>query len=271
MYYHIKPGRVVHDYVVCLCITFNEYLLFSNPNEVNSALENVYIVCSEDTLATASQTASGRHVKWGRTGASALLCLFVHMASEPMFDQLRTKEQLGYIVHTSTVKFGRLLAMRVVLQSNSKNGTFLDKRVETFLLNYRNVLEAVSAEALADNIQAVIELLLEKPKNLQKETNRFWGEISSGTYLFDRKIREANFLRTVTLDDILEFYDIFVSPLSAQRTKFSSQFFGAKRPYPSAEPAGVVLVTNHTTFKRAMRLLPCENLSEVVPLSAQEE
>ena len=35
-----------------------------------------------------------------KIGDEAMLELLAHLISEPAFDQLRTKEQLGYIVHT---------------------------------------------------------------------------------------------------------------------------------------------------------------------------
>jgi secreted Zn-dependent insulinase-like peptidase len=35
-----------------------------------------------------------------------VLSLLAHLLTEPLFDQLRTKEQLGYIVHTSPTTVG---------------------------------------------------------------------------------------------------------------------------------------------------------------------
>ena len=113
----------------------------------------------------------------------------------------------------------------------------------------------------------MIELLLEKPKNLQKETNRFWEEMSSGAYLFNRKIKEAQFLRSVKLDDIIEFYDHFIAPTSERRVKFTSQFFGAKHPYPEGKSDDVIVITDHTSFKRSMKLLPAFNNSDIIQLA----
>ena len=38
-----------------------------------------------------------------KIGDEAMLELLAHLISEPAFDQLRTKEQLGYIVHTGSL------------------------------------------------------------------------------------------------------------------------------------------------------------------------
>jgi insulysin len=82
-----------------------------------------------------------------------------HMMSEPAFDQLRTKEQLGYIVHTATVKFSSYLAFRVIVQSNSKDGGYLDERIENFILGYRSTLELISDDDMQNNIKVIISYI----------------------------------------------------------------------------------------------------------------
>jgi secreted Zn-dependent insulinase-like peptidase len=58
-------------------------------------------------------------------------------------------------------------ALRVIVQSSHKDPVHLDGRIEHFLHEYRaTVLETMTAEELQVNVQAVIETLTEKPKNL---------------------------------------------------------------------------------------------------------
>jgi len=88
--------------------------------------------------------------------------------SEPSFDQLRTKEQLGYIVNTASTSIGRHLFLRIIVQSNSRDAAYLDDRIEAFIAQYREVLAAMSPNELQTNITATIEHLLERPKNLDE-------------------------------------------------------------------------------------------------------
>ena len=54
--------------------------------------------------------------------------------SEPAFDQLRTKEQLGYIVFTGLKRLNQqYLALHMIVQSSHKDADYLDGRVESFL------------------------------------------------------------------------------------------------------------------------------------------
>ena len=244
---------------------YRQHALHNNPDEVNSAVQNVYFLGREATITTNNENELGG-TRWGHIGKSALLHLLCHMLSEPAFDQLRTKEQLGYIVHTATVKFTDYIGMRVIVQSNSKGADYLDERIESFLEGYKETLNSISSEDLASNIKAVKESLTEKPKSLQKETNHFWSEINSGSYLFNRNIKEAKFLETVKLEDLVDFFDTFISPVSTTRVKFSSQFYGSDQEYPKVMPDGVQLIENPTSFKRSMPLLPCISNADLLKL-----
>lgn len=90
--------------------------------------------------------------------------------SEPAFDQLRTKEQLGYIVFTGIKRLNQqVLALHIIVQSSHKDPQYLDERIESFLELYRkHLLEECTAEQLQTHIHAVIEKLLEKPKNIDQ-------------------------------------------------------------------------------------------------------
>ena len=62
---------------------------------------------------------------------------------------------------------------------------------------------------------------------------RHWDEVKQGTYLFDRKQRLAAHLLTVTLQDCVAFFDLYIRRGGPQRRKFSSQLFGAQTKYPA--------------------------------------
>jgi insulysin len=95
---------------------YRQHAALNNPKEINSAVENTYFVCSQDRFIPTTLPLEQGIEKWGRLGTSALLLLVSHMMSEPAFDTLRTKEQLGYIVSTSTVRFvSGHVALRIIV------------------------------------------------------------------------------------------------------------------------------------------------------------
>lgn len=67
---------------------------------------------------------------------NALLELFCHLVDEPCFDQLRTKEQLGYIVSSGARRSRGVQGFRVIVQSSHKL-EHVNKRIELFIDSIR--------------------------------------------------------------------------------------------------------------------------------------
>jgi len=61
-----------------------------------------------------------------------LLELLVQIISEPCFNILRTKEQLGYIVFSGIRRANGVQGLRVIVQSE-RHPSYVDQRVEAFL------------------------------------------------------------------------------------------------------------------------------------------
>ena len=93
------------------------------------------------------------------------LLLFSQIFHEPAFDQLRTKEQLGYIVFSGVRKQCGVMGYRVIVQSE-KAPAFLEFRIENFLTSVEGKLAALSPEEFSNHVAALKTKLLEKPKNL---------------------------------------------------------------------------------------------------------
>lgn len=239
--------------VVCLPegkeYVYRQHSKTMNPKEPNSAVEVFLLVGDLAGRSIDIDTDSSA------VCANGLLELLAHLISEPAFDQLRTKEQLGYIVHTSVKSVGQTCGLQIIVQSSHKDPVYLDSRIEDFLVAYRTKLAAFTDEELQKNILAVVEKLLEKPKNLDQESTRFWNEIISANYLFDRKERLAKHLKTVVLSDVLNFFDSFLSASSPKRRKCSSQFFGKSTKYPRVlAHKNIVLIKDPASFRRSMPL-----------------
>ena len=91
-----------------------------NPQETNSGLAILYQLGVVD-LAT-----------------NATLCFLNHVIQEPAFNDLRTQEQLGYIVYTDLKTSGNdVKGLMFLIQSDSHDPIYCDSRVEAFLERFR--------------------------------------------------------------------------------------------------------------------------------------
>jgi insulysin len=94
---------------------------------------------------------------------NATLAFLHHLIREPAFNQLRTEEQLGYIVHTSIKTSGNnIKALLFLIQSDSFDPIHMEGRVEVFLEGFRSRMVAMSPEDFQKNIDAVVASFLEK-------------------------------------------------------------------------------------------------------------
>ena len=144
----------------------------ANPGNVNSSLE--YYVQVGDPTDVALR---------------ATLALFAQIAHEPCFDQLRTKEQLGYLVFSGVRRNPGAMGFRVIVQSE-RDSDYLESRIDAFFDQLRTLLRNLTPEEFAAHKRSLIHKKRESVKNLAEETNRFWMSIHSGYYDFLSRERD---------------------------------------------------------------------------------
>ena len=113
----------------------------------------------------------------------AKLLLVGQMTDEPCFNQLRTIEQLGYVVFSSAAFHDTWAGYRILIQSE-KDCRYLEGRIENFLNSFEKTLQGMSDDDFEGHKRAIINKRLAKLKNLSQEDNRFWNHIYSDSYDF---------------------------------------------------------------------------------------
>lgn len=114
------------------------------------------------------------------------LSLLAQLANEPVFNILRTQEQLGYLVWSGARAATGTMGFRILLQSE-RPAAYLESRVEAFLDYFKTFLENMSEEEFTTARQGLVGKKLEKPKNLHGESARYWMAIGDGYYDFLRR------------------------------------------------------------------------------------
>lgn len=185
-----------------------------DPNNVNSGIE--YLI----QVGNVTQTA-----------LRAKLSLLAQIAQEPCFDQLRTKEQLGYLVFSGVRKQTGSMGMRFILQSE-RDTVYLENRIEEFLAKLRSIVEKMTAEEYKAQVQSLISKKLEKDKNLGQEGGKYWTHIHSGYYEFDQVETDIKELRLIEKEDLLNFMTEYIDPQSPSIRKLSVHIQSQKVSVP---------------------------------------
>merc|ERR1712194_510747 len=181
--------------------------LFGTEKLVNENIPLIYQGVAfngeEENNAVEVNLQAGCDASLGYKGV-AILELIGYLAYNSAYTQLRTKEQLGYIVsafirNTS----GNARSLSVVVQSSSTLPDVLEERVENWLIKFRKELEEMTEERLEREANAVVAQLTERDVRLSEEIGRAWGEITSTSTLL-KKLKEPEFDRIEYLISELE-------------------------------------------------------------------
>ncbi|KAI2612887.1 LuxS/MPP-like metallohydrolase [Hypoxylon fragiforme] len=141
---------------------------------------------------------------------------------EPAFDQLRTKEQLGYVVFSGLRSSATTYGFRFIIQSE-RPSEYLESRIDSFLAAQVASLEEMSDVDFESHKRSVIIKRLEKVKNLDQETGRHWAQISNEYYDFESAQRDAAQVKKLTKAEVIEFYSTYINPTSPTRAKLVVQ------------------------------------------------
>lgn len=196
-----------------------------DPSNLNSGIE--YYIQMENaphlpnTTMSQDTSTTGRANKDRRT-TKALAQILAQIIQEPCFHQLRTTEQLGYIVQSGVRNFGPLTGIKILVQSE-RDPIYVESRIEAFLATriHDLLFKTMTVQDFERQVQSLIEKKLRKDMKLREETSRYWGQIMSGYYDFWEVKEEVEVMRRVTLEDARKFFMDWIIPGAGRAKKVS--------------------------------------------------
>lgn len=181
-----------------------------NPAEANSAVE-VYV-----------QVGMDEGDDW------LLLGLLSQLIEQPFYEELRTKQQLGYIVQSGPTEAEGVRALVFNVQSSVLPPPQVVERIDAFLASFRARLASLPEAELATNREAFATQATDIDKRLGQQASRLWGEIVKRRYDYGRPWRVAQRVRKVSREQLLAFFDKYVAPGSPQSKRLTTQVFAQK-------------------------------------------
>ncbi|XP_068634694.1 nardilysin-like [Aristolochia californica] len=160
------------------------------------------------------------------TRLRAIADLFDEIIEEPYFNQLRTKEQLGYTVQSGTRMTYRVLGFCFLVQSSDYDPIYLHERINHFISSLQELLEGLDAESFENYRASLIEQKLEKHPSLIHETDHHWTQIVDKRYLFDMLKMEADELKSIQKDDVIRWYNTYLRSESPKCRRLAIHVWG---------------------------------------------
>ncbi|CAD5326087.1 unnamed protein product [Arabidopsis thaliana] len=189
----------------------------SNSSDENSALVHYIQILLLGLFASFSSS-------W--PPCSCKLQLFELIAKQDTFHQLRTIEQLGYITSLSLSNDSGVYGVQFIIQSSVKGPGHIDSRVESLLKDLESKFYNMSDEEFKSNVTNLIDMKLEKDKNLDEESWFYWAEIQTGTLKFNRIDAEVAALRVLKKDELIDFFDEYIKVDAPNKKSLSICVYG---------------------------------------------
>ncbi|KAL2470900.1 Insulinase (Peptidase family M16) family protein [Abeliophyllum distichum] len=188
----------------------------------------------------------------------ALTDLFDEIVEEPLFNQLRTKEQLGYVVDCSPRVTYRILGFCFRVQSSEFNPVYLQERIDNFINALEEMLNGLDNELFEDYKSGLMGKLLEKDPSLVYETNRFWGQIVDKRYMFDMSEKEAEELRGIKKTDIIDWYNTYLKQPSPKCRRLAIRVWGCNAEWKNvdAQISSAQVIKDVEVFKKLSEFYP---------------
>lgn len=122
------------------------------------------------------------------------------------YNQLRTKEQLGYAVFAFQMPVGRQWGIGFLLQSNSKQPGWLLQRYQAFYPQAEKRLRSMSQADFAQYQQAMINDLQQRPQTLFEEADRFSRDFDRQNDQFDTRQKMTEQVQRLTPASLADFF-----------------------------------------------------------------
>lgn len=169
----------------------------------------VYVIDSEvfDHNANSAVIVEFYMGSYSNLESSVLTDMIALLITQPAFSELRTRQQLGYIVHTwALTRFSSERVLRFAVQSSVYSAPYLFDRVNDFLINfYSNVLSQLTHDAWLQSKGVLLIAAQESNDSMNERSAHQWTQITTQEG-WKRKEREIKQIQSIKFDQVMDYY-----------------------------------------------------------------
>jgi secreted Zn-dependent insulinase-like peptidase len=141
----------------------------------------------------------------------AMMALLRQIMGSPFYHQLRTQQQLGYIVFMGSLRLKQVPGSVFVVQSPSATIDTIQQAIENFL--------TVFYEELPNDLslyqKALITQLLDAPESLSEGADKHWINIRLGNSAFNEREQLAEAVKNISASGLKNYYEkVFLNSTS---------------------------------------------------------
>ncbi|WP_290701748.1 insulinase family protein [Amphritea sp.] len=140
------------------------------------------------------------------TKTRAEYALLSEILSAPFYSQLRTEQQLGYVVFETSLSMRKAPGMAFVIQSPNTGPIGLEKHIDEFITQMESQLEKMTDEQVARYKESLLSRINRKENRMSELSERYWQEIDRDEHSFDSREQLTEAISSLTLADLRKCY-----------------------------------------------------------------
>ncbi|GAD88368.1 peptidase M16 family protein [Vibrio halioticoli NBRC 102217] len=157
------------------------------------------------------------------TGTIATFTLANHLMSSAFFNEIRTKQQLGYMVGTGNMPLNRIPGIVIYVQSPVAAPIDLVASIDEFLNAFYMVLLELTEAQWQNSKQGLLNQIMAPDNNLRTKGQRLWVSIGNKDQEFNNRELVVEHIRTLTRADMIRFVVSELKPRTANRLVMHTQ------------------------------------------------
>ena len=122
------------------------------------------------------------------------------------FNELRTEQQLGYIVQAGANQVDQVPGLTFTVQSPTADAGRIEAANDGFLPSFGTILAEMTEAEFAPHKQAWLDNLAKPPQNRNEKISSFWSQLRQGYPEFDLIEQSIAAIEAVTLEDVRNAY-----------------------------------------------------------------
>ncbi|UTW14066.1 insulinase family protein [Marinobacterium rhizophilum] len=135
-------------------------------------------------------------------GTRAAYMLLGEMLSSPFYNELRTEQQLGYIVFASAMPLLNVPGLALVVQSPVADPLMLEQKMQAFLQEITPLFSQLDTAGLEEVKASTLSRLLQKETSLSQRSGRYWQELDRGELGFNSREQLAAAIEALSIADL---------------------------------------------------------------------
>lgn len=137
----------------------------------------------------------------------AKMAMTAQLLKADYFQQLRTQQQLGYIVFATTLPLLDVPGFALIVQSPGNSVGQINDANSEFLKGLKPIFDTAESASYPQHKAALLSELREKPKNLAEQGEFYWSDLALGYQAFSRRSDLITAVESLSFDEWRSFFD----------------------------------------------------------------